>query len=542
MSAPLDEIKQLIRERLGLRFEGPGERQLQRALEQRTAAMHAATLTDYLAWLRRSPAELADLASLLTINETYFDREPHQLELIVDQLLPRLLAGPGSTPPVRILSLACSSGEEPYSLAMRAHERWGPRAASLLRITGIDVDAVRIAQARVACYQGQAFRALAPERRERWFKQYGPHRFCLHEQIREAVSFRVLNLLDESLAETLEPQHIVLYRNVSIYFDAEIRVRVLEQIKRLLLPEGYLIVGTTEVLANDFGLLAACRHQDVWYFAHHRAVEPASVPTTALSGHSSRRPRSEASLEASLASRPALARTRRVERRSGPSRASASAPASAPAPPGLGLASAARPLSVPRGAASASTEPPAAAPMRNDQEIARGYQRALALVREERLSAALTELQRLPLAARRADAACQSASILEASLLLELNRLDDAQTATDAILEHLPWSAPALTLAARLAQRQGAIRPALEKARRAVYAEPGYWPAHLLLAELCQLSDEPALARRAYATVLRQLENETEARRVAGPLPLPIPLADLRALCRARLARLAPAA
>ncbi len=180
--------------------------------------------------------------------------------------------------------------------------------------------------------------------------------------------------------------------------------------------------------------------------------------------------------------------------------------------------------------------------MRNDQEIARGYQRALALVREERLSAALTELQRLPLAARRADAACQSASILEASLLLELNRLDDAQTATDAILEHLPWSAPALTLAARLAQRQGAIGPALEKARRAVYAEPGYWPAHLLLAELCQLSDEPALARRAYATVLRQLENETEARRVAGPLPLPIPLADLRALCRARLARVAPAA
>ena len=287
---PLSDAKQLIRERLGLRFEGASERYLRRALEQRIEATAAPSLADYLALLRRRPAELTSLATLLTINETYFDREPHHLDLICEQLLPRLLASPGVTRPVRILSLGCSSGEEPYSVAIRVHERWGARAASLVQITGADVDAERIRQARIGCYQGQAFRALAPERKERWFRQQDAHGYRLCEPIRNAVSFQVLNVLDAALAETLGLQHIVLYRNISIYFDAETRARVLRQIKQLLHAEGFLIVGTTEVLANDIGRFATRLQQGIWYFANQPAsdVSPAVVaPPSRISAPSS---------------------------------------------------------------------------------------------------------------------------------------------------------------------------------------------------------------------------------------------------------------
>lgn len=496
---PLTEAKQLIRERLGLRFEGASERHLRRALEQRVEATVTASLADYLSLLRRTPAELNSLATLLTINETYFDREPHHLDLICEHLLPRLLANQGVTRPVHILSLGCSSGEEPYSVAIRVHERWGQRAASLVQITGADVDEDRIRQARIGCYQRQAFRALAPERKQRWFRQQDIHRHCLRERIRNAVGFHTLNVLDDSLAQLLGPQHIVLYRNISIYFDAETRAQALRQIKRLLHPEGYLIVGTTEVLANDIGLFAPCLHQGIWYFAKEPAVgaKPADLVLASPS------PRDSA-----------------VRQANGPR---VVAPASG---------------TVSRGehAALAAAEKP-----RVDLRLR--YERALASVGNDQFSAALAELRHLPAAGAGVDGDLWlAASLLKAGLLLEMGRLAAAEEVAAQVLEQAPWSAAALALTGRVAQRRGDPEAALARARRAVYAEPNYWPAHLLLGELYRTAGETALARRAYAAVLNLLKNDAEARRIAGPLPLPLPVDDLRALCRAHLARLASAA
>lgn len=498
---PLSEVKQLIRERLGLRFEGASERHLRRALEQRVEATVTASLADYLSLLRRTPAELNSLATLLTINETYFDREPHHLDMICEHLLPRLLANQGVTRPVRILSLGCSSGEEPYSVAIRVHERWGQRAASLVQITGADVDQDRIRQARIGCYQGQAFRALAPERKQRWFRQQDLHRHCLRERIRNAVGFHTLNVLDESLAQVLGPQHIVLYRNISIYFDAETRAQALRQIKHLLHPEGYLIVGTAEVLANDIGLFAPCLHQGIWYFAKESAV--VAKPADLVS-----------------ASRTPARRDSTVRQANGPR---VVAPAS--------------------GTVSGREHAALAAPEKPRVDLRLRYERALTSVGDDQFAAALAELRHLPPAGPSVDGDLWlGASLLKAGLLLEMDRLAEAEQVAHRVLEQAPWSAAALALTGRVAQRRGDPEAALARARRAVYAEPNYWPAHLLLGELYRTAGETALARRAYAAVLNLLNNDAEARRTAGPLPLPLPVDDLRALCRAHLARLASAA
>ena len=171
------------------------------------------------------------------------------------------------------------------------------------------------------------------------------------------------------------------------------------------------------------------------------------------------------------------------------------------------------------------------------------YERALTHVRDDQLAPALAELRDLPAAPSSADDALwRSASLLKAGLLLEMGKLAEAEQVARGLLEQAPWSAAGLTLIGRVAQRQGDPEAALARARRAIYAEPDYWPAHLLLAELYRGAAEAALARRAYAAVLSLLENEAEARRIAGPLPLPLPVSDLRALCRAHLARLASAA
>lgn len=266
----LTDAKRLIHERLGLRFEGLRERQLQRALDQRMRAAAVTSLGDYLDLLRRSAVEMGALASLVTINETFFDREPHHLQLLADHLLPRLFAERKGSEPIAILSLGCSSGEEPYSVAMTMQERWGRQAASLVRITGADLDATRIARARTGVYHKHALRELSARRRQQWFLPQDAHNYRLQPRIRQAVQFHVVNVLDDRLPRTLGPQHLVLYRNISIYFDIPTRLKVLQNIKRLLPSGGCLIVGTTEVLANDLGVFSLSEQQGVWYFVNNR--------------------------------------------------------------------------------------------------------------------------------------------------------------------------------------------------------------------------------------------------------------------------------
>lgn len=266
----LNDAKRLVHERFGLRFEGLRERQLRRALGQRMQASALTSLASYLDLLRRSAVEMGALASLVTINETFFDREPHHLQLLADHLVPRLLAERKGSEPIAILSLGCSSGEEPYSVAMTMQERWGRQASSLVRVSGADLDSTRIARARAGVYHKHALRELSAQRRQQWFLPQDAHNYRVQPRIRQAVQFHVVNVLGDRLPLTVGPQHLVLYRNISIYFDIPTRLEVLQSMKRLLPSGGSMIVGTTEVLANDLGVFSLSEQQGVWYFVNDR--------------------------------------------------------------------------------------------------------------------------------------------------------------------------------------------------------------------------------------------------------------------------------
>ena len=113
MSSDTSAIKALIKARCGLSIEGNGEGVLLQALTDRTKVL-AIQAGSYYARLVSDDAEFQELVNLLTINETYFFREPEQIRLLVDRLAPRFLAALEGQSPVRILSAGCSSGEEPY--------------------------------------------------------------------------------------------------------------------------------------------------------------------------------------------------------------------------------------------------------------------------------------------------------------------------------------------------------------------------------------------------------------------------------------------
>ncbi|MEH6641153.1 CheR family methyltransferase [Vreelandella glaciei] len=276
MSA-LAPFKALVHQRCGLHLEGLAEARLFRAVASLQASTGLTGTTQLLGQLRRDPALFDQFVSQLTVNETYFCREPDALNWLVSTYLPERLAA--EQPPLSIFSAGCSSGEEPYSVAMMLFERFGERAKALFTLTGGDLDHQVLTKARQAVYGGMAFRALSPDFKARYFSPY-QGRYKLHESLRQWVTFRPFNLLNADESSAGGPFDVILFRNVSIYFDQQTRRRIHQQLGQLLAPNGILLCGVTETLGNDLGVFELVEAQGVFYFRH--AEQPAAVPAAPL--------------------------------------------------------------------------------------------------------------------------------------------------------------------------------------------------------------------------------------------------------------------
>ncbi|WP_190288079.1 protein-glutamate O-methyltransferase CheR [Marichromatium sp. AB32] len=273
----LSPLRTLIKERIGLHFDAASETTLREALARRIAHTASDGPAAYLARLRADETELMALGSLLTINETYFYREAQHLELLTDHLIPTLRARDRAPPetPIRILSAGCSSGEEPYSIAIALEQRLGAEAAAAVRISAGDLDPEVLERARAGRYGTFTFRALDPALRARHFTRLDNGQHQLAAAIRARVDFLALNLLARDYPPGLQGQDVIFYRNVSIYFDPPTRAQVLAQLARLLNPGGFLIVGVAETLANDIGLLRQHVHRGIFYFSNDPLAPPA---------------------------------------------------------------------------------------------------------------------------------------------------------------------------------------------------------------------------------------------------------------------------
>ena len=263
----LAPFKELIKQRCGLIFNGVGEKPLLDGVCRRINETGALSAASYCARLHRDEHEFHELVCLLTINETYFYREPEQLHFLVDRLVPRILARKQGAAPVRILSAGCSTGEEPYSMAIALREKFGDSAAHLFMLAGGDIDKNALTKARAARYSEYSFRSLAPELRERYFERYGKWAWNVKDEVRRQVHFHHFNLLDERHPHGMHDFDVIFLRNVSIYFDTPTRHRIQQRIKALLKDDGYLVTGSAETLANDLGVLKLVEEDGLFYFA-----------------------------------------------------------------------------------------------------------------------------------------------------------------------------------------------------------------------------------------------------------------------------------
>jgi len=231
-----------LRERIGLDVESVGAPMVERALRQRCVAVGAVDLDHYWLRLQQSADEQQALIESVIVPETWFFRYPESFTALAGLAHKRLAELAGARP-LRLLSLPCSTGEEPYSLAMALLDAGIAPGAFL--IDGMDISPSSVTKAGQAVYGRNAFRGSNLGFRERYFDALDEgHR--LHGRVQQQVSLQVGNVLDPALASRDGLYDFVFCRNLLIYFDVPTQQRAFEVLKRLLHPQGVLFIGPAE--------------------------------------------------------------------------------------------------------------------------------------------------------------------------------------------------------------------------------------------------------------------------------------------------------
>ena len=235
----------LLKAAIGLDAASIGSTAIERAVAERQAACRSATREDYWVAVRGGGDELQALVEAVVVPETWFFRDPEAFTAMTAHLTRTLRTLPPAQP-VHALSLPCSTGEEPYSMAMALLDANVP--AGSFHVDGIDISQRSLTHAQAAIYRKVSFRGTSSDFRRRHFERLGD-RHRVAERVRGQVAFRQGNLLRPDTLPHVRRYDVVFCRNVLIYFDRAAREQAVAVLRDLLAPGGLLFVGPAETSA-----------------------------------------------------------------------------------------------------------------------------------------------------------------------------------------------------------------------------------------------------------------------------------------------------
>lgn len=466
----VERLREAVARRLGLQLDEGKLEHLETVAAKRLAAL---ARPPFASWLERvesgDPEELAFLAERLTVGETYFFRNANDLRAFVDAVVPERLAARGAERRLRLLSAGCSSGEEPYTLAMLLREI--PALAGWdVAVRAVDVNPAALARARAGRYASWSLRQTDAAARERYFEG-GGREFVVRAPVRAMVSFEQRNLVEDDPALWVRGAYDAVFcRNVTMYFSPEVSRRVVDRIASSLAPGGFLFLGHAETLRGVSSRFHLRHSHETFYY---QLREGADAP------------------------RAAAAAARTPGGRAPP-----------PAAPAAGWPDAIRAAServaalTARGAPGA---PPAAAP------VAAGplqLARALDLARQERFAEALALLDARPLEAE----TDPDALLLRAVVLASSGDPGGAEAACARVLELDELSAEAHYVMALCREHDRDAEGAGNHDRYALYLDPTFAMPRLHLGLMAQRAGDRDAARSELARALALLAGEDASR------------------------------
>jgi len=263
-----------LKERIGLDVTSVGPAIIERAVRQRSTASQALTADEYWHTLLGSQDEQQALIEAVIVPETWFFRYPESFATLAKLAIKRLVEI-NHMRALRILSLPCSTGEEPYSIAMALLD--AGLKPHQFKVDGMDVSPLSVEKAKRALYGKNSFRGHDLAFRERHFTVESEG-YRLSERVLEQVRLQVGNLLDPALLASEPPYDFVFCRNLLIYFDQATQQQVFEVLKRLTHVDGVLFIGPAEgSLLGRFGMRSIGIAQS-FAFSRQSTPVPESLP------------------------------------------------------------------------------------------------------------------------------------------------------------------------------------------------------------------------------------------------------------------------
>ena len=462
----LARFKDLILKTCGFSLDMGREQTLRDGLNRRMAACGVGDLEKYHALLIGDNDELNRLVELLTVNETYFFREPDHLSMIADKLMPELLARRGYRQ-IRLLSAGCSTGEEPYSIAMMLRERYGADCERLFAITGVDIDSTAVASARNGVYGKPSFRGMDQIMLERYFEPAMHGTFRVQDSIRKLVSLDVVNLLGSFYPQGMQLPDIILYRNVSIYFPQQVQREIFSRLAEMLTDGGFLFVGATETMHHDIGILSLVERDSLFYYCKMPGMVIEERRAAKRHANDKDQTRTKSSL-------PSYIKAANVD-----------------------SASATRSASLPAKRPASSKQAPSTAQL-DSREL---FDTALDLAQKGEYDKAIAIIDTII----NMDHSSVKIFTLKASLLLSASRFEEAGSVCNYIIDGNPLCLEAYLMLGLIARHERNEEKALKRFREAIYLDTSCWLAHFYTAEILFTQKEIKRARSGYETAARIL-------------------------------------
>lgn len=244
-----ERLRELVYRHTGIRMADNRKDLIYGRLSRRLRALGLSSFRDYCRLIDRGddPEELEAFRNAVTTNLTAFFREAHHFDYLAKELLPQLAREKGAERKLRTWSAGCSSGEEPYTLAMVIHESLPDLPTWDVKILATDIDSNVLRKAEEGVYDIQAIQRVLGPRLKRWFlRGTGPFegKARVKGELKALIDFRKMNLMEAWPMKG--PFDFVFCRNVLIYFDKPTQQKLFDRFASVLVPQGHLFIGHSE--------------------------------------------------------------------------------------------------------------------------------------------------------------------------------------------------------------------------------------------------------------------------------------------------------
>lgn len=235
-------FKKAILKMANINLDAYKEKQMRRRIESLITKHGYKTYDEYIAALKASKELFDEFINYMTINVSEFYRNPEQWDYLEKKVFPDLISKFGHG--IKIWSAACSTGDEPYSLVMLL-SKFLP--LNQIKIIATDIDETVMAKAKAGLYKGVSLAGLPDVFKKKFFTQVGSDAYQISDEVKRCVEFRKLDLLKDRYIDNC---HLILCRNVVIYFTDEAKDEIYKKFNQSLVKDGVLFIGSTEQISN----------------------------------------------------------------------------------------------------------------------------------------------------------------------------------------------------------------------------------------------------------------------------------------------------